>query len=114
MQLFRHRNVLPQECALAVHTLKGPDETVHVRHFLEGSLGVFQNKRSRPFEPFNIVGGEYFTVAGPVQIRRFDREEVAVRAGLKNRNFLAVETDRKSTRLNSSHTVTSYADFCLE
>src|SRR5438132_9183236 len=34
------------------------------------------------------------------------------RRTLRNREYLA--RDRKSTRLNSSHTVTSYAVFCLK
>src|SRR5438034_1758333 len=32
----------------------------------------------------------------------------------KNRRLIMWEEDRKSTRLNSSHTVTSYAVFCLK
>src|SRR5438034_2620159 len=31
-----------------------------------------------------------------------------------NDNYFCADTDRKSTRLNSSHTVISYAVFCLK
>src|SRR5438034_8696770 len=34
--------------------------------------------------------------------------------GLAHRNVRAAHRDRKSTRLNSSHTVISYAVFCLK
>src|SRR5260221_6680503 len=33
---------------------------------------------------------------------------------MKEEKYLKLETDRKSTRLNSSHTVISYAVFCLK
>src|SRR5256885_5202982 len=36
------------------------------------------------------------------------------RAGLRFRNDVVVGPDRKSTRLNSSHLVISYAVFCLK
>src|SRR5436190_15188987 len=45
----------------------------------------------------------------------FEREEQAI-AGARDRLFFTLEDDgdRKSTRLNSSHTVISYAVFCLK
>src|SRR5437588_2057084 len=40
--------------------------------------------------------------------------ELADLLRVERRQFLNVERDRKSTRLNSSHTVISYAVFCLK
>src|SRR5260221_3620293 len=59
---------------------------------------------------------------GPVgAVRRLDRRDARLRpAGLRRRRLCAgplghvVPGDRKSTRLNSSHTVISYAVFCLK
>src|SRR5260221_7939280 len=44
--------------------------------------------------------------SGGARLRRLGREEGA--------RVLQSRTDRKSTRLNSSHTVISYAVFCLK
>src|SRR5438034_6539122 len=58
-------------------------------------------------------------LAGPVAVaaRALDRDELdrdfAERKTRKLRQF-ALHQDRKSTRLNSSHTVISYAVFCLK
>src|SRR5258708_26493896 len=41
-------------------------------------------------------------------------EEVRVSFGRSGRGFLPVLEDRKSTRLNSSHQIISYAVFCLK
>src|SRR5438034_7435229 len=46
-----------------------------------------------------------------VQIGKRSR---ALRAHLRRRRLLEEDRDRKSTRLNSSHTVISYAVFCLK
>src|SRR5438132_7100140 len=43
----------------------------------------------------------------------YGRDEAAIEAGRLLADHLDV-TDRKSTRLNSSHTVISYAVFCLK
>src|SRR5260221_5997439 len=40
--------------------------------------------------------------------------DAAVKAGVKHIVFMSGVGDRKSTRLNSSHTVISYAVFCLK
>src|SRR5260221_3405437 len=46
--------------------------------------------------------------------RRVQRIEQRVDAGDGARHRRLAELDRKSTRLNSSHTVISYAVFCLK
>src|SRR2546430_11059018 len=52
-----------------------------------------------------------------------DRKALAYRFGKRKRNFrmigkmewaIAIQKDRKSTRLNSSHSQISYAVFCLK
>src|SRR5438132_10857240 len=43
-----------------------------------------------------------------------DRNCLAQSRGEKGRTLHAISIDRKSTRLNSSHTVISYAVFCLK
>src|SRR5260221_3379378 len=49
------------------------------------------------------------------QARRFQRTCVVARGVNEiDGNDLAFDQDRKSTRLNSSHTVISYAVFCLK
>src|SRR5256885_3836285 len=49
--------------------------------------------------------------AGPARLRR---HAAPARAGGGTRRFHRPGEDRKSTRLNSSHLVISYALFCLE
>src|SRR5690625_3551465 len=51
-------------------------------------------------------------------INEFDLDEEHRGLDLLRRNYLEISqngrTDRKSTRLNSSHVASSYADFCLK
>src|SRR2546426_6935453 len=50
-----------------------------------------------------------------VEARTVPREDqVDVGAAVGDEDLLPVEEDRKSTRLNSSHLVISYAVFCLK
>src|SRR5256885_8453947 len=55
----------------------------------------------RPERDAGIIGGENFAEHRPAH------------AGIFHRNFRMLQ-DRKSTRLNSSHLVISYAVFCLK
>src|SRR5438034_4372630 len=55
----------------------------------------------RLFIPFTVGGG----------VRSVEDARAVLRAGADK---VGVNTDRKSTRLNSSHTVISYAVFCLK
>src|SRR5258708_18859923 len=43
---------------------------------------------------------------------KFDRNELTITVAREN--IIAVKLDRKSTRLNSSHQIISYAVFCLK
>src|SRR5688572_26168686 len=58
-----------------------------------------------------VEGGRYFGAGLPT-----DSCDVGVPSGvnISNRRFVVDETDRKSTRLNSSHSQISYAVFCLK
>src|SRR5436190_17330028 len=49
----------------------------------------------------------------PIYCNRLTREAIEAQLQLKL-DFRIFNTDRKSTRLNSSHTVISYAVFCLK
>src|SRR3712207_6953917 len=57
-------------------------------------------------------------VGGEVVLRRADLQHVRTLVGLLERalaaHHLALQRDRKSTRLNSSHANISYAVFCLK
>src|SRR5438270_3151815 len=54
-------------------------------------------------EPFLLQHGELWVLFHLVEIR-----------GLRERHHVALARDRKSTRLNSSHSQISYAVFCLK
>src|SRR5438132_9950379 len=57
---------------------------------------------------------EDMRLAANLRVQRgFEREEKFTRVRRKGRHH-SVISDRKSTRLNSSHTVISYAVFCLK
>src|SRR5688572_31604534 len=49
-----------------------------------------------------------------IERRKTDRGTADVSGGLSNRTACAFDSDRKSTRLNSSHSQISYAVFCLK
>src|SRR2546430_13469135 len=59
-----------------------------------------------------IYGSRNGPPLGRSQLRR--RGSNSQREGVQNRRRLAVGIDRKSTRLNSSHSQISYAVFCLK
>src|SRR5438034_2345831 len=58
-------------------------------------------RSGRHWPPLALIRGQ-----GPAQSRLFRR--------LRRRSCWSGQEDRKSTRLNSSHTVISYAVFCLK
>src|SRR5688500_19846658 len=67
-----------------------------------------------------VAGADQRGVGGDRVVLARGREPAAdvldeqVDAGLQLEDFVARERDRKSTRLNSSHLVISYAVFCLK
>src|SRR5256885_4022510 len=64
------------------------------------------------------ISGGYGMLIGPAasrgEIEDFRRALIANPGGYIAQPTLALSTDRKSTRLNSSHLVISYAVFCLK
>src|SRR2546430_10068115 len=56
--------------------------------------------------------GGHDDLSVPVGVR--ERERVVGDVGLRERTGEALNRDRKSTRLNSSHSQISYAVFCLK
>src|SRR5436190_6933315 len=60
---------------------------------------------------YDYLNGGVFTATGSAQSITLQPGEYHVYV---NRNLTNPVTDRKSTRLNSSHTVISYAVFCLK
>src|SRR5438034_5997944 len=76
---------------------------------------IAKGRRSAPARPWLGVNAD--ELRGRLFVSRVSPEGPAERAGLQADDIvLAVggEEDRKSTRLNSSHTVISYAVFCLK
>src|SRR2546426_8202135 len=82
-----------QTCALPIYPLR------RMQHHLSHRFGVRL-----------LVGTEY----GPLTPPPARERHVLHRVALPLRRPLSAEGDRKSTRLNSSHLVISYAVFCLK
>src|SRR5437588_3513299 len=64
----------------------------------------------------NLIPGIYRVTAEKAGFKRFVADNIQLTATADRRVDIRLEIgrDRKSTRLNSSHTVTSYAVFCLK
>src|SRR5947207_11772189 len=62
------------------------------------------------FRSVSVIDSMHYVVA--IQNFGFHPDSIAVPAGIGTKT--EVLEDRKSTRLNSSHTVNSYAVFCLK
>src|SRR5258708_19883046 len=60
-----------------------------------------------------LIGGEGIVVAVDIDIRAHNRAAIEAHP-LADRIKLVQGSDRKSTRLNSSHQIISYAVFCLK
>src|SRR2546426_3469590 len=88
-----------QTCALPILSMSHVDDgTLHA--YLDGELS-----------PAEVQGVDAHLAQCPACRGRLDEERALItRAG----ELLAVRRDRKSTRLNSSHLVISYAVFCLK
>src|SRR2546422_5333104 len=67
--------------------------------------------RSQPTERDGEVGGE---LASPVGEQQASPGHLGPHGSKRHRQGDQVQTDRKSTRLNSSHGYISYAVFCLK
>src|SRR5690554_7504995 len=93
----------------------------------EGQFGEFENylqKRSLESKENSMIVGKLKSVAGTLFSILIGISIITVfLAGLVlvqyaqlliSRNEYEIRTDRKSTRLNSSHVRTSYAVFCLK
>src|SRR5256885_5911860 len=64
------------------------------------------------FRSAQVERHEIFGLSPPRRVALFDR--LRARADSRRRQLLDLHRDRKSTRLNSSHLVISYAVFCLK
>src|SRR5258708_30657880 len=66
----------------------------------------------RKQEKLDVVNGEIEAAGGTCETHIFDiREEAQVKEAIAK---VVARKDRKSTRLNSSHQIISYAVFCLK
>src|SRR2546430_5267760 len=69
--------------------------------------------RSTLFPYTTLFRSRAFVIVAPIDLPRVDEVSIDSHA-LAFAIVLAVGTDRKSTRLNSSHSQISYAVFCLK
>src|SRR5437588_4266266 len=77
---------------------------------------LFRSARSRGFVVVRRTSAPWTVVTTPA-VRYVDAATAAIAAARRRRDdrrVIAILRDRKSTRLNSSHTVISYAVFCLK
>src|SRR5438034_3338161 len=68
-----------------------------------------RERRKRNSGQWAVVSGQWIAVSGQWTVGR--RHSIRLVA---SNSRLSTDQDRKSTRLNSSHTVISYAVFCLK
>src|SRR5256885_11611064 len=66
------------------------------------------DKKQNVFDDF-AAAAEYL-----IAQKYTDKDHLAIRGGSNGGLLMGVALDRKSTRLNSSHLVISYAVFCLK
>src|SRR2546430_5014535 len=67
---------------------------------------LFRSTFRKNFRPFRVSGGVFYTYAAPGS----EGATTTYTGDIVNTRFV----DRKSTRLNSSHSQISYAVFCLK
>src|SRR5438132_3011486 len=92
---------------------------VRCRPFATSSRSFFFFNATATTEIYTLSLHDALPISAPaLQVRRADPDAVAARAAAARDLDLALPAslggDRKSTRLNSSHTVISYAVFCLK
>src|SRR3712207_6946831 len=75
-----------------------------------------QDERIWAWMPFPVGDGSYYPGASREAFRKWMDAALASSEAGSEAAFATVDakTDRKSTRLNSSHAKTSYAVFCLQ
>src|SRR2546430_13586919 len=61
-----------------------------------------------------VVHDERFPVSAPLQLVLLAGADALIAGGIDGKQHPHVPADRKSTRLNSSHSQISYAVFCLK
>src|SRR5256885_7731261 len=83
----------------------GPEAVLTLSTALDNVKPVVEVKSRR-------VGGATYQV--PVEVRATRRQTLAMRWVIEAARDRSEKSDRKSTRLNSSHLVISYAVFCLK
>src|SRR5688500_20022651 len=80
-------------------------------------LLVLPTRRSSVLPPYNpaitILRGARW-VGVPSRLHRSRANSTAASSSVRLARFTSFSSDRKSTRLNSSHLVISYAVFCLK
>src|SRR2546422_6057582 len=62
----------------------------------------------------SLVAAELQSLLEPGQLAGLDVTWIAANQPTPRGDYVAIEVDRKSTRLNSSHGYISYAVFCLK
>src|SRR5947207_3246043 len=112
-------NVFAQAGGAVTGTVIDPDgnpvagATVNVKLTPAGAAGSAVSTAKGDFTISGLAAGDYELSIPPIgfTFRPYSRSGLMVRAGETLR--ADIRLDRKSTRLNSSHTVISYAVFCL-
>src|SRR5256885_2154199 len=85
--------------------------------YLKGSYELLRERlRSRKghYAGEQILAGQFADLEEPADAITIDAAQSPEQIVAEIRKRLALEIDRKSTRLNSSHLVISYAVFCLK
>src|SRR5437588_8587798 len=75
---------------------------------------LFRSRRIQRVEARNASGEQRAMPEAPIGVPDSFEEHVHILMDLIAVAFRSIRIDRKSTRLNSSHTVISYAVFCLK
>src|SRR5690606_40358899 len=96
-------------CALSCSTARRPPPPTLFPYTRSSDLGEPHQPPDRPGQPRGAKLHRLFAVVDFVDLHLFD-DGAAARIVLRK----ALQVDRKSTRLNSSHVKISYAVFCLK
>src|SRR2546427_2116584 len=80
----------------------------------ESRLEVADNTGAKSVQCIKVLGGSHRRYASVGDIIKVTIKEAAPRGRVKKGDVYSAVVDRKSTRLNSSHSQISYAVFCLK